>query len=89
MDTLLCELADIETNRTWAELPRKNLNRLVEFIIRCPFEIKGKTTFKEEFVTCGGVDLKSVDLETMESKQMKGDSLCRRSAEHRWGDRWL
>ena len=44
----------------------------MEFIIRCPFEIKGKTTFKEEFVTCGGVDLKSIDLETMESKMQKG-----------------
>ena len=41
-------------------------------MIRCPFEIKGKTTFKEEFVTCGGVDLKSIDLETMESKLIKG-----------------
>ena len=68
----LCELAEIENNKTWAELPRKNLNRLIEFIIRCPFEIKGKTTFKEEFVTCGGVDLKSIELETMESKQTKG-----------------
>jgi len=68
----LCELAEIDGNKTWAELPRKNLNRLVEFIIRCPFEIKGKTTFKEEFVTCGGVDLKSVDLETMECKLVKG-----------------
>jgi len=70
--TRLCELAEIEEHRTWAELPRKNLNRLVEFMIRCPFEIKGKTTFKEEFVTCGGVDLKSIDLETMESKEVKG-----------------
>jgi predicted Rossmann fold flavoprotein len=68
----LCALAEIDTNITWAELPRKNMNRLVEFMIRCPFEIKGKTTFKEEFVTCGGVDLKSIDLETMESKQVKG-----------------
>jgi predicted Rossmann fold flavoprotein len=70
--TRLCELAEIDAGRTWAELPRKNLNRLVEFIIRCPFQIEGKTTFKEEFVTCGGVDLKSIDLETMESNLMKG-----------------
>jgi hypothetical protein len=70
--TRLCELAEIDNSRTWAELPRKNLNRLVEFIIRCRFEIKGKTTFKEEFVTCGGVDLKSIDLDTMESKVAKG-----------------
>lgn len=68
----LCELAEIEESWTWAILPRKNMNRLIEFLIRCPFEIKGKTTFKEEFVTCGGVDLKSIDLETMESKQTKG-----------------
>ena len=68
----LCELAEIDSNKTWAELPRKNLNRLVEFVIRCPFEIKGKTTFKEEFVTCGGVDMKSIDLEKMESKLSKG-----------------
>lgn len=68
----LCDLAAIEESWTWAVLPRKNQNRLIEFLIRCPFEIKGKTTFKEEFVTCGGVDLKSIDLETMESKSMKG-----------------
>ena len=68
----LCSLAEIDENRTWAELQRKNLNRLVEFMIRCPFEIKGKTTFKEEFVTCGGVDLQSINLETMESKLVKG-----------------
>ena len=47
------------------------MNRLLELMIRCPFQIKGKTTFKEEFVTCGGVDLKEVDLETMESKKVK------------------
>lgn len=70
--TRLCQLAEIDDQRTWAELPRKNLNRLVEFMIRCPFEIKGKTTFKEEFVTCGGVDLKSIELDTMESKTTKG-----------------
>jgi predicted flavoprotein YhiN len=44
----------------------------MESLIRCPFQIKGKTTFKEEFVTCGGVDLKSINIETMESKTMQG-----------------
>ncbi len=68
----LCALSEVDQTITWAELPRKNMNRLVESLIRCPFEIKGKTTFKEEFVTCGGVDLKSINLETMESKQIKG-----------------
>lgn len=64
----LCELAEIPESKIWAEVPLKHINRLIEFLIRCPFQIKGKTTFKEEFVTCGGVDLDSIDLETMESK---------------------
>jgi predicted Rossmann fold flavoprotein len=68
----LCELSDIEENKIWAELPQKNINRLLEFLIRCPFQIKGKTTFKEEFVTCGGVDLKEIDVETMQSTIVKG-----------------
>ena len=68
----LCELAEIQEAKIWAELPQKNMNKLLEHLIRCPFLIKGKTTFKEEFVTCGGVDLQSIDLETMQSKTMKG-----------------
>ena len=56
----------------WAEAPAKTLNRLVEFLVRCPFEIRGKTTFKEEFVTCGGVDLNEIELTSMESKKIPG-----------------
>jgi hypothetical protein len=67
----LCDLAGIEEQKIWTELPNKNFNRLIEFLIRCPFDIKGKTTFKEEFVTCGGVDLKEINPETMESRNMK------------------
>jgi predicted Rossmann fold flavoprotein len=70
--TRLCEMADISNEKIWAELPQKNVNRLMEFLIRCPFHIKGKTTFKEEFVTCGGVDLNEVDLSTMQSKKVRG-----------------
>jgi predicted Rossmann fold flavoprotein len=70
--TRICELSDIDEHKIWAELPQKNINRLMEFLIRCPFQIRGKTTFKEEFVTCGGVDLKEVDLETMQSKKVPG-----------------
>lgn len=67
----LCSLAEIEETKIWAELPQRNLNKLIESLIRCPFQIKGKTTFKEEFVTCGGVDLTEVHLESMESKKIK------------------
>jgi predicted Rossmann fold flavoprotein len=68
----LCALAEVPADKIWAELPQKNINKLMENLIRCPFHIKGKTTFKEEFVTCGGVDLKEIDLERMESKTVKG-----------------
>jgi len=67
----LCELSEVEEAKIWAELPQKNINKLVEFLIRCPFNIKGKTTFKEEFVTCGGIDVSEINLETMESKKVK------------------
>ena len=64
----LTELAAIPEKTIWAELPAKNQNKLVEQLLRAPFEVKGKTTFKEEFVTCGGVDLAEINPETMESK---------------------
>lgn len=70
--TKLCELSEIPDTKIWAELPIKNQNRLMELLIRCPFQIRGKTTFKEEFVTCGGVDLSEVDVQTMESKKHPG-----------------
>ena len=68
----LCEHAEIPETKVWGEISAKNLNRLLEYLIRCPFHIRGKTTFKEEFVTCGGVDLKEIDLTSMESKKVKG-----------------
>ncbi len=68
----LCAKADIDDTLVWAEAPSKTINRLLEFLIRCPLDIKGKTTFKDEFVTCGGVDLKEIDLDTMESKKLPG-----------------
>jgi predicted Rossmann fold flavoprotein len=68
----LVELAEIEFLKIWGEASNKDINKLIEFLIRCPFAIKGKTTFKEEFVTCGGVDLKEIDLETMQSKKIRG-----------------
>ncbi|MEQ9412705.1 MAG: NAD(P)/FAD-dependent oxidoreductase [Cyclobacteriaceae bacterium] len=66
----LCLLSEIDELKIWGELPKKNLNRLIENLVRCEFRIKGKTTFKEEFVTCGGVRLDEIDLNTMESKMV-------------------
>jgi predicted Rossmann fold flavoprotein len=68
----LCAKAGIEERKIWSELSNKQINRLVELLYACPFNIKGKTTFKEEFVTCGGIALSEIDLQTMESKKVKG-----------------
>ncbi|QNF35091.1 NAD(P)/FAD-dependent oxidoreductase [Adhaeribacter swui] len=68
----LTALAGITDQIKWAELPAKNQNKLVEFLLRAPFPVKGKTTFKEEFVTCGGVDLKEVNPTTQESLKIPG-----------------
>lgn len=65
-------LADIPEQIRWADLPAKNTNKLVEALLRAPFEVKGKTTFKEEFVTCGGIDLSQVNMKTMESRLHPG-----------------
>jgi predicted Rossmann fold flavoprotein len=56
----------------WANISKEQLNSLVHNLVRDEYEVGGKTTFKEEFVTCGGVALSGVDLKTMASKKMKG-----------------
>jgi len=67
----LCELSEIEDSRLWGEMGHRQVNKLLEHLIRCPFQIRGKTTFKEEFVTCGGVDLREINPETMESRLVR------------------
>ncbi|TAE36416.1 MAG: NAD(P)/FAD-dependent oxidoreductase [Runella slithyformis] len=69
---LLLEMSHIPDTMRWADLPAKNLNRLAEHLTNCPFLVRGKTTFKEEFVTCGGIDLNEIDPQTLESKKLKG-----------------
>lgn len=60
--------AGIPESRIWAELLKKETDELINQLCKCPFAVHGKSTFKEEFVTCGGVDLKEVDFRTMQSK---------------------
>ena len=62
------EKSNIPVDKRWGELGKKMLNKLVSILTNDVYEVKGKTTFKEEFVTCGGVSLQSVDLNTMQSK---------------------
>lgn len=69
---LLLELAGIDKEKRWADLPAKEQNRLVTLLVQCPFDVKGKTTFKEEFVTAGGISLHDIDVNTMQSKRVPG-----------------
>jgi predicted Rossmann fold flavoprotein len=64
--------SNINTELRWADLSKKSLNILVNILLGTPFAVKGKTTFKEEFVTCGGVLLENVNLKTMESIKCPG-----------------
>ncbi len=57
--------------KKWNELGKKGINKLVNILTNDIYSVKGKTTFKEEFVTCGGVSLESVDFNTMQSKVCK------------------
>ncbi len=60
--------SEINEDIRWAELPAKQQNKLLANLTAQPFEVNGKTTFKEEFVTCGGISLNEVDGQTMQSK---------------------
>lgn len=56
----------------WADVSHKSLRMLSQTLTNDEYPVTGKTTFKEEFVTCGGVDLKEIDFRTMESKLHPG-----------------
>ena len=64
--------ANINTTLKWADLKTAQQQILIQQLVRTTLPIKGKTTFKEEFVTCGGVELSEIDASTMESKMIPG-----------------
>ena len=68
----LSERAGADAQQRWADLPARTQNRLLEQLLRQPVTVRGKTTFKEEFVTCGGVVLAEVDLLTFASRRVPG-----------------
>lgn len=64
----LLEKCDVSSEKIWGELGNKSINRLMNVLTNDVYQVKGKTTFKEEFVTCGGVHLDSIDMSTMQSR---------------------
>lgn len=58
----------IESETKWADLSKNQLQNLANQLTNATFQVNGKSTFKEEFVTAGGIDLKEINFKTMESK---------------------
>lgn len=54
----------------WTELNKKDINRLVNVLLNDEYRIAGRAPFKDEFVTCGGISLKAVNLSTLESRHV-------------------
>ena len=66
----LLEQSEINAELRWADLLSKQQNKLIQMLTAQEFQVKGKTTFKEEFVTCGGIKLSEIDANTMQSKKV-------------------
>ena len=63
--------SDMDTETRWADLNKSQLEHLASQLTQAVFQVDGKSTFKEEFVTAGGVNLKEVNFKTFESKCVK------------------
>lgn len=68
----LIEKCDMKRDKRWGELGRKGINRIANILTNDTYNIEGKSAFREEFVTCGGVSLSSVNMSTLESKHCPG-----------------
>jgi predicted Rossmann fold flavoprotein len=68
----IAEQIGLSESDTWANVTKKTLAALVSELIDAKFSVSGKGVFKEEFVTCGGVSLREVDFDTMQSRVCPG-----------------
>jgi predicted Rossmann fold flavoprotein len=68
--------SDIPISKPWIELSKKQLNKLAQTLSHDVYNMQGKTTFKEEFVTAGGINLKEINFKTMESKIIPHVFIC-------------
>lgn len=68
--------SDIQPSKSWNELSKKQINKLAQTLSNDSYNMQGKTTFKEEFVTSGGINLKEINFKTMESKLLPHLFIC-------------
>jgi len=64
----LLEQCEIKAEWRWADLPARNQQKLIQILSTQVFIVNGKTTFKDEFVTSGGIKLQEIDANTMQSR---------------------
>jgi predicted Rossmann fold flavoprotein len=62
----------VGAEKKWADLSNAHLSAIAEEVAHGRYEVNGKSTFKDEFVTAGGISLKEVDFKTMQSKKSEG-----------------
>ncbi|MBL4710548.1 MAG: NAD(P)/FAD-dependent oxidoreductase [Flavobacteriales bacterium] len=60
--------SNVDRTKRWADLNKNELSKLIHLLSNDEYEANGKTTFKEEFVSCGGIRLREINMKTMESK---------------------
>ena len=70
--TYLVSKARIRDDARWSEIGSKGMNKLTDILINDTYQVKGRSQFKEEFVTCGGVALSNIDYKTLECKKHPG-----------------
>jgi len=92
--------SDIDPETIWPNIPQQALVRLSQSLCNDPYRVSGKTTFKEEFVTAGGIKLEEINPLTMESKKMAGLFLAGEvmnvdgitggyNFQHAWSSGWI
>jgi predicted Rossmann fold flavoprotein len=64
--------ADVPETMTWSQLSKAQTNQLLSQLTASTFAVNGKSTNKDEFVTCGGISLNEINFQTMESKLVPG-----------------
>lgn len=68
----LIQKAGLSPTKRWQEVGRKQMNRLASLLTNDAYKVDGRGKFKDEFVTCGGIALSNVNMNTLESKQHRG-----------------
>lgn len=68
----ILEILEIPAELTYSNLRKDQLSKIAEQLTEAVYSVKGKSTFKDEFVTAGGVDLKEINFKNMESKIVPG-----------------